>query len=275
MHHGQAFGWDSVLIATLLLGLVIFSVLWLIHGPRRDAGIVDWWWAGGFAATAWLEWVASGRAGGLQLFVTVAVTIWAVRLTVHLVVRHRRRGGIEDPRYAAMRARGGPNWPRTNLVTVFWLQAVVQWALAAPIHAALLHPEPGPLSPAALWLASAGCALFVIGFVIEWVADAQLSADKADPARRSRLVTTGLWAWSRHPNYFGEAVLWWGLGLVGAAASGLWWVLVATAALTVLLLKVSGIPPLEAVLATRPGWPDYAARTSAFLPRPPRPVRPG
>lgn len=256
-----------LLAVTFGFGIVVFSLLWLIHGRIRDASIVDYWWAGGFAAIAWTEYSLGPGGGSTQLFVTLAVTLWAVRLTVHMAARHRARGFVEDRRYARFREAGGPDWPRRNLFSIFWLQAAVQWALALPIHAVMLAPALADPAEVAVLL---GTALFFAGLGIEWIADLQLARFKAGEGRDGRIFTGGLWAWSRHPNYFGEAMLWWGLGLVAVGATGAWWVLAAPAALTFLLVKVSGVQPLEAELAGRPGWADYAARTSAFLPRPPR-----
>lgn len=258
------------LALTLTLGIVIFSLLWLIHVRRRDASLVDYWWAAGFAATAWIEVAFAPRLGAVQIFVTAAVTVWAVRLTSHMVTRHIAKGGIEDKRYAALRAAGGPGWERRNLFTIFWLQAVVQWLLAAPIHVTLLGAPVAPptgIGPVAIVL---GVCLFLTGFVIEAVADAQLARHGRRYGSGRSVFTGGLWAWSRHPNYFGEAVLWWGLGLVAAGETGQWWVLVAPAALTLILLKGTGIPPLEALMRDRLGWAAYAASTSAFVPLPPR-----
>lgn len=258
----------AALSTTLTLTVVVFSLLWLIHVRIRDAGIVDYWWGLGFAAIAWTAVAFTDGLSPLQLFVTAAVTFWAVRLTAHMAWRHQAKGRVEDRRYAEMRARGGPNWWRTNLVTVFWLQALLQWVLAAPILALILRPAT-PLSSAETALAVIGLVLFAIGFAVEVVADAQLARFSADPANKGRLYTGGLFAWSRHPNYFGEALLWWGLSIAASAGSGAWWTLAAPAALTLLLLRVSGLPLLEPHLARRPGWAAYAARTPAFLPRPP------
>jgi steroid 5-alpha reductase family enzyme len=255
------------IVSTLLLTLVVFTVMWLIHVARRDAGVVDLWWGGGFFAMAAFASLFAPPLGSVQRLLLALVGLWAARLTGHILVRHLRAGGREDPRYATMRAGGGPTWPRRNLLTVFWVQAAVQWLLALPVLVAILRPAgDGAIGP----LAIAGIGLYAIGFVVEALADHALMRFRSDPANRGRLLTTGLFAWSRHPNYFGEAVLWWGLGLVAVSATGTALVLLGPAALTLLLLKVSGIPPLEAELAKRPGWAAYAARTSAFVPWPPR-----
>lgn len=255
----------TVALATLAMTVGVFTIVWAIHVPLKDAGIVDYWWGPGFAVmavmTAWL----AGHFAPTELIFIACVALWAARLGIYMAVRHRKMDG-EDARYAAMRVDAGPNWWWQNLAIVFWLQAVIQWIVATPIHAALLYP--GETDAALFGL---GGLMFIAGFAIEVRADSEIARFKANPANRGRLLTTGLFAWTRHPNYFGEATLWWGLGLMALASTGLWWSLVGPAILTFLLLKVSGVTLLDKHLASRPGWAAYAARTPAFFPRPPRP----
>ncbi|MHB2166002.1 DUF1295 domain-containing protein [Alsobacter sp. R-9] len=252
-------------LAALVVTVAVFAALWLYSLRREDCSVVDLYWGFGFAVIAWVE---AGLVGGFtpaRLVFIGLVTLWSLRLGIHLLLRHRA-AEEEDARYAAMRQNDPVNWPRRSFWMVFMLQAVVMWLVASPVHMAVadtLAPEP------ATWLLVAGSALFVSGFALEAAADRQLVMFKADPANRGRLLTTGLFAWSRHPNYFGEAMLWWGLGLYAFALSGSAVALVGPALLTWLLMRVSGIPPLEAHLSQRPGFADYAARTSAFVPRPP------
>jgi steroid 5-alpha reductase family enzyme len=257
------------LLTTLLICVALFSLIWLIHVRMADASIVDYVWSPGFAVIALATALMAGAWGGHQILVIALVCLWAARLASHLIARHQRAGS-EDPRYAAMRVDAGPNWWWQNLFIVFWLQAVLQWLIASPIHAALLFDRPDPAMP----LFAAGVALFIFGFFIEAIADAQLARFKADPANAGGLMTTGLWSWSRHPNYFGEVVLWWGLGLAGFALSGQWWAFAGPALLMVLILKVSGVSMLDQRMASRPGFAAYAARTSAFVPMPPRSPQP-
>lgn len=261
-------GWgvSPVLVATATATIALFTLVWALHVKMRDAGVVDFFWGVGFALNAWLAIWLRGEASILTLAVAALVTLWAARLTVHMVWRHRHMGG-EDARYAAMRAAGGPGWWWRSLFTLYWLQAVVLWTLAAPLHALAL----GPAAEPPLLLVVLGLALFAAGLAVETVADRQLWRFKADPRNRGRLMTEGLFAWSRHPNYFGETVLWWGIGLLALAGSGQWWALAGPALLTFLLLKVSGVGMLDAHLArTKPGYEAWAARTPAFVPRRPR-----
>jgi steroid 5-alpha reductase family enzyme len=252
------------LAAALAVTLLLFCVMWLISLRTRDVGAVDIVWGPGFALIAWLEWLWLRPGAVASTVLLLAVTLWAARLAAHLFVRHRL-SDREDARYAAMRA-ADPAFARTSLVKVFGLQAVILWALALPIHLAMALGASGGFGVLG-WI---GLGLFAVGFALETVADAQLLAFRRDPARRGGLLTTGPFAWSRHPNYFGESLLWFGLGCLAWEASGQIWALLGPVALTALLLKVSGIPLLEAHLAaTRPGFAAYKARTSAFIPWPP------
>jgi steroid 5-alpha reductase family enzyme len=263
---GFAASGPTVLVSTLAASVVLFAVVWAIHVKMRDAGIVDFAWGGSFVVTAWLAIGLVGSATPAALLVAVLATIWAIRLTAHMAWRHRFMEG-EDSRYRAMREATGPSFWWKSLFKVYTLQAVIQWMVAAPLlTVALVRADDVPTI-----LVVAGTALFAFGFVVEAFADYQLWSFKARPENRGRLMTSGLFAWSRHPNYFGETVLWFGIGLVAYAASGSLWAFAGPILLAVLLLKVSGVSLLDAHLArTKPGFDDWAAATPAFVPRPPR-----
>ncbi|HSB24734.1 MAG TPA: DUF1295 domain-containing protein, partial [Burkholderiaceae bacterium] len=184
--------------------------------------------------------------------------LWAVRLSAYIAWRHR--GQPEDRRYQAIRRRNDPHFQWKSLYLVFGLQALLGWVVAAPLMAAVASP--------ASWngLDVLGLALAAFGLLFEAVADAQMARFRADPRSRGRVMDRGLWRFSRHPNYFGECCLWWGLWLV-AAAAGAWWTVLSPLLMTVLLLKVSGVPLLEKDLGYhRPGYADYVRRTPAFVP---------
>lgn len=251
--------------ATLAVTLAAFVAIWLLSRRLTDCGIVDIYWGMGFVVIAWIELVGTGAPSLQAVAITALVTLWGVRLTWHLLRRHRRSRS-EDARYAAMRDRSGPDWPLTSLWRLFLVQAVALWLVASPVHVALLG---APVHGRAEVL-MAGALVFALGFVIEAAADSALARFAEDELNRGRLLVTGLFAWSRHPNYFGESLVWWGLGLMAWGATGNLLSFVGPALLTFLLLKVSGVPPLEAHLSSRPGFADYARRTSPFVPLPPR-----
>lgn len=239
--------------------------LWGVSLARRDASVVDVFWGPAFGAATALAWLRAGRPSGWQLLLLALVAIWGLRLAVHIARRGRGHG--EDRRYAAMREKHGERFRWLSLFTVFLLQATLVAILSAPLVLVELRPV---VRPAWGWV---GAAVWLAGLLFEAVADAQLLAFQRDPGSRGRVLDSGLWRLSRHPNYFGEALLWWGYGLFALAVPGGVWTLYAPLAVTLLLLKVSGVPLLEAGMESRrPGYRAYVERTSPFLPWWPRPV---
>lgn len=249
--------------AALVLGLM--TALWVISVVRRDASIIDPWWSMAFLLVTGHTAVSTGLTPAKTLLLAM-VALWAIRLWLHLLFRSR--GKPEDPRYAAFRQRYGPTrywW--VSFFQVFVLQGCLVVLISAPLQlaAAARHPDPISLTDIA------GLLVFTIGLVVEVVADAQLQSFRGDPARRGQVLDTGLWRLSRHPNYFGEAVLWWGLWLFAVRQPYGWASIVAPLVMTFLLVKVSGVPMLDAHLGTtKPGYSDYMQRTSAFILRLPR-----
>ena len=242
--------------------LVAFTLVWVVSLRLRDASIADPFWGPAFLLLGVSYAVFAGGAGPRGTLTIALLGVWALRLGVHLLWRNRRHG--EDPRYAAMRARHGDAFPLRSLFVVFWLQAGLLWIVAAPVLAAV-----GSSAPLGLW-DGLGALASLVGLGLEATADAQLARFRADPGNKGKVLDTGLWRFSRHPNYFGDALFWWGLGLV-ALGGHAWWALVGPAVMTGLLLKVSGVTLLEEGLRrSRPGYEAYVRRTSAFVPWPPR-----
>lgn len=239
--------------------LTWFASLW-----RRDASLVDRVWAlciAGAGAT-YLLWQPHGAARG-WLMVGIA-TAWALRLSLFITWRNWGHG--EDRRYQAIRARNQPHFGWRSLYLVFGLQALLAWVVSAPLFVGVASA--GPLT--VVDALGAALALFGIGF--EAVADAQLARFKADARHHGAVMDRGLWRYTRHPNYFGEACVWWGLGAM-ACAPGIAgaWSIVSPLLMTVLLLRVSGVRLLEQdITERRPAYRDYIARTNAFFPGPPR-----
>ena len=250
--------------AAWVLGLM--SVLWVVSVARRDAGIVDPWWSIAFLLVTAHTVLSTGLTPAKALLLAM-VAAWAVRLWLHLLLRSR--GKPEDPRYAAFRRRYGPDrywW--ISLFQVFLLQGSLVVIISAPLQLAAAARPPDPVTITRL----AGLLLFSIGLGLEVVADAQLQAFRNDPARRGGVLDTGLWRLSRHPNYFGEAVLWWGFWLFAVEQPWGAVSIFAPLLMTFLLVRVSGAAMLDAHLAaTKPGYGDYVRRTSTFIPARPRP----
>jgi steroid 5-alpha reductase family enzyme len=242
---------------------IAFACAWLLSLPLRNSSIVDVLWGPAFALCAWVWFLTEdGGEATRRLLTCVLVTVWALRLGGYIAWRNHGKG--EDPRYAAWRSEAGPSWWWRSALTVFLLQGVLVMLIAAPLFAA--QRGSAPLNG----LDVAGLLLWIVGFVFEAGGDLQLARFKARPENKGRLLTEGLWSWTRHPNYFGDACLWWGFGLIAVAAGG-WWALFAPALMTLLIVKVSGVSLLEKGLSrTKPGYEDYLRRTSAFIPWPPK-----
>ena len=243
--------------------LAVVTITWVVSLVRGNASIVDSVWSLLFVAAAGTyAAVADAPGGERRRLVLVLVTIWAVRLSAHITWRNWGHG--EDPRYQAMRRRQGPTFPRRSLVTVFLLQAGLAWVVSLPLLVGVDGSRPLGL------LSGLGLAVWLTGVGFEAIGDLQLARFKADPANAGAVMQRGLWRYTRHPNYFGDATQWWGLWLIAADAGG-WWTAVGPALMTFLLLRVSGVALLERRMArTRPAYADYVARTNAFLPGRPR-----
>ena len=255
---------DLILIAASGFFVVLGSMtlLWLISLRLKDASIVDPFWGPGFAIASITYYLVDGRYPDRGTLVLGLVTLWAARLGYHLYVRNRREG--EDPRYAAMRKARGKQFPLISLFTIFWFQAFLLWVISLPILGSIASQA--PLG----FFDILGMVVFLIGLTIESIADNQLALFRAVPANKGHVLDTGLWRYSRHPNYFGEAVLWWGLYLIAVSAAA-YWAIVGPILITFLLLRFSGVPMLEEGLSvSRPGYSEYIKRTSSFLPWPPK-----
>jgi len=251
-----------------LIGVVaLMTGVWVVSVVVRNAGIVDVFWGLGFVGVGWLAIGVTDAPPPRAWMVVGLVTLWGLRLSLYILRRNWGQG--EDYRYRAMRERHPRAFPWRSLVTVFWLQAALLWAIAMPVLAAVRGAAPRTLS----WLDGLGLGLFVVGFVFEAGGDWQLARFKARPGNRGKLLDRGLWRYTRHPNYFGDAVTWWGF-FAFAAAVGAWWTVVSPALMTLLLMRVSGVALLERRLAdVKPGYRDYVARTNAFFPWWPRRAR--
>lgn len=247
--------------AALAVMLVTFAIA-VRKGVHR---LVDIAWGIGFTAVAVVTCAASAGEGdtGRRILVTALTAVWGLRLAAHIA--RRARGHGEDPRYDAMLAKAPGGRNAYALRKVYLLQGALVWLVSLPVQAAQYVPAgPGVFT----W---AGTALWAAGLFFEAVGDAQLARFKADPAHRGRVMDRGLWSWTRHPNYFGDFCVWWGLFLIacdfaGAAAVSA----VSPLVMSYLLINGSGKPLLERHMAERPGYAEYVARTSGFFPRPPR-----
>lgn len=253
----------AVAAGTLLVG-------WLVAVRIRDVSFIDAIWGGGMAVLAVASWLQLDEPGDRASLIAAMAAVWGLRLFWHLYTRWRGHG--EDVRYARMlgKAKEQGRFAQAALTKVFGPQAVLLYITCLPAQLGVLSGEAfAAIAPLAL----AGAALWLLGMVFEGVGDAQLKAFRANPASKGKVLDTGLWRYTRHPNYFGDCCVWWGIWLAAASAGPL----VALASLpgplflTFTLTKWSGKPLLEKGLAkTRPGYADYVARTSGFIPWPPK-----
>ena len=254
----------STLAWTFAAIIASMSALWLVSVVKRDASVVDPFWGTGFVLVAWLAWTLNASANSRSLWLVGLATVWGARLSLFLLWRNWGHG--EDRRYAAMRARRGRNFWLTSLATVFLLQGAILWFVSLPIQVALVSDSPRPIG----WLDATGAAIWGIGLFFETVGDWQLARFRRDPANAKRVMDRGLWRYTRHPNYFGDFCVWWGLYLV-SAAGGAWWTIGSPLAMSILLMRVSGVALLEGTIRDRrPEYADYQARTNAFFPGRPK-----
>lgn len=260
-------------IAVLLsvnLALIVgaMGILWLVALKVRDVSFIDGVWPLAMLFLAGVTWPRTEGDPARKWLLLGIVTLWALRLAWHLLRRWRASGA--DARYVAiLKGYGAKGWSfgKTALLIVFLPQAVLAWLTSLPVQLGQVAATP-PLGVIAL----TGAVLALGGLVIETVGDAQLAAFRKDPATRVTVLDTGLWRYTRHPNYFGDACVWWGLWLIAAesGAVGLWSI-AGPLFLTFTLTRWSGIGITEkAISKSRPGYADYVARTSAFIPWPPR-----
>lgn len=244
-----------------MLGLALLG--WIVSVPLRNVTIVDVLWSLLFVVAACSYAFGDAPLEPRAVLVVVLVSVWALRLALYLAGRTLGHG--EDRRYAAIRRRNDPGFAWKSIYLVFGLQALLAWVISLP----LLGATTGVQRPLGI-LDAVALVLWLVGMVFEAVGDWQLSRFKRDPANADRVMDRGLWRYTRHPNYFGDTCVWWAYFLF-ALANGAWWSVIGPVLMTVLLLRVSGVTLLEKHIGKRrPGYAEYIARTSAFIPRPPR-----
>jgi len=250
-----------VWLSGLAVALTVVVLVWGLSLLRRDASIIDIFWGPGFVALAWTYAVLVNGWPPRTLLTLALVSLWGLRLAAHIF--WRSRGKPEDYRYAEMRKRHGKHFWWVSLFTVFLLQGVLLWLISAPLLQSIATAEPAGL----ILLDVGAAALFVLGFLFETIGDLQLARFRSDPENRGKVLQSGLWRYTRHPNYFGDAVVWWSFFLLALSTPGAVWTLFSPVLMTLLLLKVSGVGLLEKKLnRTRPEYADYVARTNAFVP---------
>lgn len=261
-------GWEILGVQAIGLALAMVA-LWAISLPLRNASIVDLFWGCAFVLVAWgtvgwLAWRTGEPPTARGILLVAMTTLWGLRLTIYLTWRNW--GEPEDYRYRSMREVPGRNFARFSLVWIFLLQGLLVWVVSLPLQMGI--PTRWPLA----WLDGLGIVIWGVGWCFETIGDWQLARFRRDPANRGKVLDTGLWAYTRHPNYFGDCLVWWGIYLM-AASGGAAWTILGPITMTILLMRVSGVSLLESTITERrPDYRAYQERTSPFFPWPPRRV---
>ena len=241
-----------------LLAMVALGLLgWFLSLVRNNVTHVDSMWSLFFCLTAYTTALLSTDLSVRAVIVLALASMWALRLSIYLTWRNW--GPHEDHRYVEIRNNNPPFW-LTSIYIVFGLQALLAWVISVSIYAAIDSAK------ALNWLDYLAITLFVFGFIWEVLADWQLTSFKTNLQNKGKVLNTGVWRYSRHPNYFGECCVWWSFYLF-ALATGAWWTLISPILMTLLLLKVSGVSLLEQTIVNRrPTYANYIRTTNAFLP---------
>lgn len=259
----------SIYLAAGGIMLAIVTIMWLISLAIRDSSIMDVFWGAGFIIMTWVYFALADGYAPRKLLICVLVTIWGLRLTFYLFKRNVGKG--EDFRYAAWRAEAGKSWWWRSFLRVFLLQGFLNWLIGMPLIAIQVAQTPARFTP----IDGLAVLVWLVGFTFEALGDYQLTRFKTKPENQGKVMQRGLWRYTRHPNYFGDAVVWWSYGLlaVGTVSTLGFVSLIGPAIMTFFLVKVSGVAMLERTLIEKPGYAQYQATTNAFLPGPPRKVK--
>lgn len=244
-----------------LLGVALLT-LWALSLGLRNSSIIDIFWGLGFALVSWTSLALTMNASAKSILLTLMVSLWGIRLAGYLAWRNL--GKPEDYRYAAMRQKHGRKFPLISLFTVFGLQGLLTAVISLPLQVGINGT--GSLNA----VSCLGVALWLIGLTFESVGDYQLARFKAHVSNQGKVMNRGLWRYTRHPNYFGDFLVWWGFFLVAAEPASWWWTIIGPLLMSFLLIRVSGVRLLESSLRSRiDGYEHYVRTTSAFLPWPP------
>ena len=251
----------QIYLSALLVILSMMTLLWLISIWIKNVSIVDLFWGFGFVLAGWIYFVGTQGFETRKVLLTCMVTLWGLRLSIYLAWRNHGKG--EDFRYRKFREEYGEGrywW--ISFFQTFMLQGLLLWLISAPLLGAQFYA--GDSRPGILDFA--GVLIWIIGFVFEAGGDIQLARFKAKPENKGKVLNTGFWHYTRHPNYFGDAAVWWGYALICMAA-GSYIPVLGSVLMTALIVKVSGVALLEKSLkSTKPAYQDYVSKTSAFIP---------
>jgi len=256
-------GLTEIIIHSSLAVFIYMNSWFLMAIAFKRNDLADIAWGLGFVLVATIALADSGGANGRMILAFILVLAWGLRLAVHIFTRNR--GKDEDIRYRAWREQWGKTWILQTYLKVFIFQGFLLLIVIAPVYFIATSPFNGWS-----WLDLSGTILWLVGFCFEAVGDWQLRRFASDPANRGKIMDRGLWRYSRHPNYFGEVLMWWGIFVISLSTFSAWPGIIGPALITYLILFVSGVPLLEKRYEDDPVYREYKRRTSVLFPRPPK-----
>ncbi len=246
----------------LILALILFSYMTVWFGIslfKKRNDVADIAWGLGFVVLSWSGWLLSGNMTQRGFVVAVLVSIWGLRLALHIFLRNRKK--TEDSRYAAWREQWGKWFVLRSYFQVYLLQGFLLFLIVLPV----LFLQKNSMGSWQGWDMVAAL-VWVMGFLFESVGDSQLKAFVTDPKNKGKILQTGLWKYTRHPNYFGEVMIWWGIWICAVSSGSPWWTVIGPLTISFLILRVSGIPMLEKKMDLNPEFVLYKQRTNKFFP---------
>ncbi|MBW1782826.1 MAG: DUF1295 domain-containing protein [Deltaproteobacteria bacterium] len=251
----------SLYVVNLFAALGLMTLAWGVSVLIKNAGVADMFWGLGFVLIAWMTVIIGNGYPSRAILLAVLTSMWGLRLAIH--IWSRNKGEPEDRRYRTLRNKGGQHFWYSSVYKIFWLQGILLWVISLTVQAGGASAAPAKWT----WLDGLGLFLWMVGFVFEATADWQLTQFKVDPLNKGKVMNRGLWKYSRHPNYFGESLIWWGIFVIVVSSPAHWWTIISPATITFLLLRVSGVRLLEKTIQERrPEYASYVRNTSAFFP---------
>jgi steroid 5-alpha reductase family enzyme len=251
----------NLFLANLLASAVLMCLGWVFSLIKKNVTIADSLWGLGFVLIAWLTFFRTEGFLIRKLMITIPITLWGLRLFIHLCIRNWNKG--EDPRYGQWRKKYGDSFWWVSLFKVFLVQSVFQWIIALGVQYGQIFSSPPHLTI----LDVLGLGIWSIGFIIESLADWQLKKFLADPSNKGKIMNRQLWKYSRHPNYFGETLIWWGFFVIVLPTPWGIWTIISPLLITYTLLRLTGVTLMEETLfAQNPEYQRYIEQTSSFIP---------
>ena len=249
----------KIVYCSMIEVFLFMSLIFVLAVLKKNNGIVDIAWGLGFILLALFNFFYVPGFTARQVLITLMITMWGIRLAHYINCRNKNKP--EDFRYAAWRKQWGKHWMIRTYFQVFMIQGFFMLIIAFPLFA--LHYDDGTRLEL---LDVAGVAIWLVGFLFQSIGDLQMMTFKKNVSNKGKIITSGLWKYTRHPNYFGESTMWWGIFIIVFNGSNLWISIISPITITFLLLFVSGIPLLEKKYKDNPEFQEYARKTSMFVP---------